>query len=572
VVKGASNQADASALALANVQIAQMNLTTFEVFADQTSGQTTVDVEATGGGTKDIVIHGNNDVCVVDPGLPGLIDAKIDRLTSSKKIRHRNSLGGGCVGLSSSVKVNGQQFDKDSFDGPTTWREDALTYYNRRVWDDAHKVSTLAAQPSLQTAITNDVGASGGLVPGPAAVLRIIDGTYTIQQGGPEVQVASDRGIGPNAGQLWSVYRPTLADPTSHNSDDRIVSIGGLGPNGESAFWTADDICTQCVDDVATIAGALSDPPGPPPPLPALPPPPPNCTCPNQRALLAATRVGINGQNAAGRIEYLPVNINLRALERAFNSGAAGELGSLVTGRELIVHIQSSGLHARGGSSSTSGNGGANVGVPQPARFNSNENFGLPNWLCNGGDGASISGSGFNRPKCDNHIPVPSPANRNPDVDAVRLFNGENFGSGRLERLTIVTDMPLIIRGDLNRTGGGNKVRIAIIAKQILVQRTDRDDTDYHWGSGANAGSTGGIEIEAAIITKSRDGRVSTAFSNMGANFVKLTGSLAIANADASLSDNPIGGIEIRAEKHLRDDPPPGFPKVTVVTSVSRVR
>jgi len=294
----------------------------------------------------------------------------------------------------------------------------------------------------------------------------------------------------------------------------------------------------------------------------------------------------------------LPVNLNLEALARAVLATDAttdkNELGQVlggpgnfngviyVTGRfsgGSLPEVQqtSSGVgpaslceRTNGSSTSLGACPGASSNNVHRPRSNNN----VPIGLC--GTGANLSAN-FATMACNN-------ASR---PNAVRIYNAGRIPAGAFPRgLTIATDLPLYVQGDLNRVLGGSPpqphIKVAVVADRVTFLSRGWRDGLHPWNDDAittGAPATGTMIVEASIISglplrsgNTHDiGDVFRTPQDFSDNHFVLRGHLVAAfNSEYDERDESgdrVGrGLRWLSDYHLNNPgyQPPGMPLVTL--------
>ena len=410
---------------------------------------------------------------------------------------------------------------------------------------------------------------------------------------------------------LYSWYdRP---DATSPIRNDQVTAGGGVLSYGPLAAVTSSTSCTVDADCEAALgtSGECIRPTSAAGTCARFEPglwPAPAAPCSGGTDLrgvsecAVATRASalVDGARSGfrdGSLNISPININLRALQAALLSTTNDELGHALGVSALgplrfngVVYITSTFT----GSSlpeqhSTSGGTG-----PAPLCFHTSNStfeacppssassshaqraqFTAPVGLC----GAGTLASSFDAQPC-------SSASR---PNAVRVYSGSRISAGAFPRgLTIATNLPLYVYGDLNRIQLSGSpptaephTKVALVGDRVtFLSRTWRDK-DHPWNvSGAGSPPATGVQVaEASLVTgvPLRTGNVHDVadvfralqpFSN---NHFVLRGHIALAfNSeyldDTSTTNRVNGGLRWLPDYHL-DNPgfqPPGLPRVAL--------
>ena len=221
----------------------------------------------------------------------------------------------------------------------------------------------------------------------------------------------------------------------------------------------------------------------------------------NVNAIVDGTRSGFSDE--AGAFNVLPINIDVGALAAALTDSGPNELGAVVgPGFNGILYVTSrfsSALPAptqqapSNGPDSACNNGGAPGSCPGAASNSIHRPHSInrvPLGLC--GSTANLS-SAFTSMTC-------ADASR---PNAVRVFNAGVVAPGVFRRgLTIATDLPLYVYGDVNRVAAATpQVKVAFVADRITFLSRGWRDADHPWNDAAIAGVTGRMIVEGSVIS-----------------------------------------------------------------------
>jgi hypothetical protein len=239
------------------------------------------------------------------------------------------------------------------------------------------------------------------------------------------------------------------------------------------------------------------------------------------RALVDGSRSGFRDDD----INISPININVRTLATALLSPAENELGwalgvpaggpgrfngvlyvtSRFSGTDLPEQNgQDGGVGPRPLCEKSTGSGVSFGACPPAAAASVHDpraQFVVPVGLC--GTAAPLTGTSsndFQTQPCDT-------ASR---PNAVRIFGGGHISAGAFPRgLTIVSDLPVYVLGDLNKievTGSPPvakpHVKVAVVGDRVTFLSRGWRDRDHPWNvSPATLPATGVMTVEASIIT-----------------------------------------------------------------------
>ncbi len=240
------------------------------------------------------------------------------------------------------------------------------------------------------------------------------------------------------------------------------------------------------------------------------------------RALADGSRSGFRDHDD----EILPINLNLKTLEKALLSPARDELGWALgvtaggpTRFNGVIYVTSrfsgSTLPKQDALSNSPGprplcekstGSGVSFGTCPSASDASahapRAQFVVPVGLC--GSAGDLSGTGsddFGKQQC-------SSASR---PNAVRVYGGGHISAGAFPRgLTIVSDLPVYVLGDLNtiQVSGSPPVaephvKVAIVGDRVTFLSRGWRDQDHPWNASAASSTpaTGVMTVEASIMT-----------------------------------------------------------------------
>ena len=367
---------------------------------------------------------------------------------------------------------------------------------------------------------------------------------------------------GPLAVESSSTGCTTDADCAPSFECLRVSSSTGTCQRLEPGFWPA--FGTGCGDDLKRVG---------------------ECGNPGN-SIIDGSRGGFRDK---GR-NIWPININLEVLAAALTSTAKHELGFVLGGPTFFNGV----IYITGRFNGSS--------LPEPKVIGVGTG---PAPTCTipllGPGTCAVPSFDSDEPRSSNTVPVglcgleplstsfgAAPCVGAGRPNAVRLYNGGRLPAGAFPHgLTIATDLPLYVQGDLNRVQAGTPppahVKVAVVADRVTFLSRGWRDANHPWNRGTLSSPpsppTGTMVVEASIVTGMplhgggiHDvGDLFRTPQDFAANHFVLRGHL-IAGFNSELDDRDASdarvddGLRWLPDYHL-DNPgfqPPGMPLLTL--------